>query len=212
MEKNLKNLIKTNSGTLFGLLGLVAISFAWGCGDDEPEPVACVEVDGDAFDTPSGWEIESYAPTTTPAGCYPFHAEAGAEFGSFVSMRTSSTGADRIATCGGVLSTLNCGTYRNETMEFTFHVESEDRLTMRALGEIDGRSFDTRLYFNPCQNGCLGAVTLSTLEPDQQAICEIPSQVSQCLFDASAHTISFARVGDESITLRLAGGEHVLTR
>ncbi len=181
------------------------------CGDEEEEGLPqCVEAEPAAYDETSGWQTDAYAPSSTMLGCYPFHAEANAEFGAFISMRTADTSAMQVDACKTVIDSLNCQTYSGDGNELSFFVESEDRLTMRVIGNLDGRQIDNLLYFNPCQTSCLAAVTLETLNDDQQKICEIPAQVSQCLFPESAHSFTFERLDNESISILMGGERYAL--
>lgn len=192
----------------FGFLVICAL--AVGCGDEEAGLPECVEVEASNFAEASGWQANDYAPSTTMLGCYPFHAEANAQFGSFISMRTGEVSDTQVDACETVIETLNCQTYSGEGNELSFFVESEDRLTMRVIGTLGGQDVDNIIYFNPCQPSCLAAITLETIDDNQQKICEIPAQVSQCLFPDTAHSFTFERLDGQSISLRLGGKGYAL--
>lgn len=186
------------------MLGMVA------CGDDSaPECKTTTDAD---FARQSGWEAASYAPTPTALGCYPYKVSEAETFGSFITMRTSATGEAEIAACKTTINALNCGTYRGAAGELTFNVKSADRLSMSVSGTLNGRHVGGVWYFNPCQPSCLAAITLTTVEPMQQTLCEIPSQVTQCLFPEDAQSITFARAGADSFELRLAGQSYTFDR
>jgi hypothetical protein len=181
------------------------------CGDDD-EPAECQQIVAADYAVESGWETTSYAPTPTELGCYPYRASATESFGAFLSMRTNSTPTAGIDSCETAIDALNCGTYSGPAGTLTFHIGSADRLSMKVTGKLNGIPVDTMFYFNPCQPGCLAAVTLKTIDDAQQKVCEIPSQNAVCLFPDTAHTITFGRIGLDSVELRLAGQTYPLAR
>jgi len=180
------------------------------CGDDEP--AECRQIAAADYDTKSGWEAASYAPTPTELGCYPYRASATESFGSFISMRTNATPQSGVDTCMTAMESLNCGTYSGEAGTLTFNIARADRLSIKVVGDFNGTNVDTTSFLNPCQPGCLASVTLQTIDAAQQKVCEIPSQNAVCLFPDTAHTITFGRVGVDSIELRLAGQSYPLER
>jgi len=180
------------------------------CGDDEP--AECRQIAAADYDVASGWEATTYAPTPTELGCYPYRSSTAETFGTFLSMRTNATPTAGIDSCETAIEALNCGTYTGPAGTLTFHVGSADRLSMKVSGKLNGIDVDTTLYFNPCQPGCLAAVTLKTIDDAQQKVCEIPSQNAVCLFPEAAHTITFGRIGLDSVELRLAGQSYALER
>ncbi len=180
------------------------------CSDDEP--AECRQVEPVDYAAKSGWEAATYAPNPTDLGCYPYRASATDTFGSFISMRTSATPQISVDSCADVFDNLNCGTYVGDAGTLTFNVSNADRLSMNVTGNFNGKSVDSTFFFNPCQPGCLAAVTLKTIDAAQQKVCDIPSQNAECLFPDTAHTITFGRVGVDSIELRLAGQSYPLER
>ena len=181
-----------------------------GCGDDEAP--SCPSLSSSDFVVESGWQAASYAPEPTMLGCYPYKVSESLTFGSFISMRTNATTQEQIDACETVLTSLNCGTYTGDAGSLTFRVSSADRATMDVSGKLNGVAVDGKCFFNPCQPGCLAAITLKTVSADQQKLCEIPSQVTQCLFPEEAHSITFGRAGADAVEVRLAGQTYVLAR
>lgn len=186
------------------------------CGPNENngEAPMCESVTASAFEEDSGWGASDYCDIPTDLGCFPYFAGADDSCGPFVSMRTSETTADQVQACQSLLTTLNCGTYTNDadtTLEF--YIEDADRLSMRVVGTYQDLDVDTVFYFNPCHQDCQAAITLETIEPDQQKLCEIPRQGKpNCLFDEGAHSITLVRADDASMVIRTAGEETALSR
>ena len=185
------------------ILAAVAIVLLSACGDDTPE---CKPVETADFSAQSGWEDPSYAPRTTDLGCYPFRAAADETFGTFLSMRTADTPTSNVDACSDILSAINCGNYSNGSDELSFFVRDADRLTVDIVGSLSGRDIDTTAYFNPCQPGCLSFITLETITPDAQMICDIPAQgLATCLFPDDAHSITLLRAGADGVEVRIGG-------
>lgn len=186
--------------------------FLLGCGGSKaPE---CPSLDGANFDADSGWNDTSYCASPGELGCFPFHASSADSCGPFITMRTTATGAAEAGACEQLIRQLNCGTYSDggET-SLTFHAATPDRLTMDVFGTYKGVEVDTTFFFNPCKDNCQSAITLDTIAPDQQKICEIPRQGKPvCLFPDTAHPITFVRADASSMVLRTAGEEVALDR
>lgn len=189
----------------------VLIVCACGSEKDDMQTIECISV-GDDFTTDSGWGASDLCDDSQIGACYPFFGNNTESCEPFVSMRTDASDDASIDSCKLVMETLNCNTYVGDTGDVTFHVETEDRLTMRMLGTLNGRAFDTILHLNPCQPGCLAGISLDTLDDDQQKICEIPRQgFTTCLFPETAHNVTFREVNRDRLNLVLAGTENLLT-
>ena len=180
------------------------------CGDDDAGE--CRQIASTDYGVESGWQAPTYAPTPTELGCYPYRASTTETYGEFISMRTSATTQAGVDSCASVFESLNCGTYTGDAGSLTFNVGSADRLTMKVTGKLNGTNVDTTFYFNPCQPGCLASVSLKTLDAAQQKVCEIPSQNAECLFPDTAHTVTFGRVGQDGVELRLGGKSYAMSR
>lgn len=193
-------------------LVLIALSLA-ACGGEE-EARQCLSLDGADFDADSGWNGADYCDAPSVLGCYPFHESDADTCGPFTTMRTSATPADKADACDDLMKALNCGTFADGAgTSLTFHAASPDRFTMDVSGTYKGEDVDTVFYLNPCQDNCQAAITLDTIEPDQQKICEIPSQGKPvCMFPETAHSITFVRADAGSVILRMSGVETVLEK
>ncbi len=192
-------------------MALVAV----GCGaEPEPEPIECPAVSSADFDATSGWGDAGYCDAPTELGCFPYHESSEDTCGPFVSMRTTATSEAAVSECESVLEIVNCGTYADDAgTSLSFYVEDAANLAVRVVGTYAGSDVDTTWYFNPCQGGCLSAITLETLSADQQKICEIPRTGKPvCLFPETAHTVTIARVDAASMELRMAGVSVALSR
>lgn len=184
------------------------------CGDGEEEAPECRAVAAEDYDVDSGWGSGDYCASPTDRGCFPYHESAADTCGPFTTMRTSATSADDVAACRTILDVINCGTYADDAgTSLTFHVEEPDRFTARMLGTLRGTAVDTTLYFNPCQQGCLGAVSLETFDEGQQRVCDIPRMGKPvCLFPETAHVATIARVDATSMEIRTSSGSLALAR
>jgi hypothetical protein len=185
------------------------------CGSEgEPEAV-CREDAATGFGENSGWNDASYCDAPTDLGCYPFHESSADTCGPFISMRTSATAQTGADACATLLTSLNCGTYAADdgATTLTFNIASADRFTMRVTGTYRAADVDTTFFFNPCHQACQAAITLDTLDADQQKICEIPRQGKPvCLFPEGAHSMTFVRADGGSVVIRSAGVETALAR
>lgn len=195
---------------------LVALGLA-ACGEKDGTPSAptCSELASADFQTDSGWGSADYCDVPTDLGCYPWHASTPDTCGPFTTMRTSATPDASATACETIITALNCGEYAAEdgSADLSFFAESADRFTMHVTGTYNGSAVDTTFYFNPCHQNCQAAVTLVTLDPDQQKICEIPRQGKPaCLFPETAHSMTFVRADGGSIVIRTAGKEVALAR
>jgi len=194
-------------------LMLAVLLACCGTEDAPPEPAACVEHAASEYDAASGWGGD-YCNAPTDLGCYPWKEVAADTCGEFVSMRTTATEATAVGECRTLLTSLNCGTYTaDDGSELTFNVLEPDRFTMRAVGTYGGAAVDTTFYFNPCHQSCLSAVTLDTLDPDQQKVCDIPTVGKPvCLFPGTAHSLTFVRADSASLVIRTANKETAMSR
>lgn len=195
---------------------LILGSLVAGCGPDDNNAAApmCTDVAAADFDDDSGWGSADYCASPSELGCFPFHESTAETCGPFTTMRTSATTASGADACQALLTAINCGTFTDDAdTTLSFHVVDADRFTAAVRGTWKGTDVDTTFYFNPCDDGCLSAVTLETVEPAQQKICEIPRQGKPvCLFPDAAHSVSIVRYDAESIELRMAGQAVGLSR
>lgn len=181
-------------------------------GDDGPQ---CIDLASADFDADSGWDSADYCDAPTDLGCYPWHESAEDTCGPFTTMRTSATTAASAGACETLITSLNCAQFASDdgSSDLTFYAVDPDRFTMRVVGSYHGGAVDTTFYFNPCHQNCLSAVTLDTLDADQQKICDIPRQGKPaCLFPETAHSLTFVRADGGSIVLRTAGQETAMAR
>ena len=193
----------------FALLLLAA------CGTNEAEPIACEEAVASEFSIDSGWGSADYCAAPTDLGCFPFHESAVDTCGPFTTMRTSATSDAAAAACQTIVTSLNCGIYESEdkSSRLTFNLGEPDKFMMRVRGKYQGADVDTIFYFNPCHQNCQAAITLKTLDPDQQKICDIPRQGKPaCLFPETAHSMTFVRADGGSLVIRTAGEETAMAR
>ena len=183
-----------------------------GCGKED-EPRECVQHAAGDYDAQTGWQSADYCAVPTDLGCYPFRKGSDDACGDFVTMRTHETADSDAAACRTMLQNLNCGQYRGDDADLTFHVADPERFSMHVTGTFRGVDVDTKFFFNPCQPGCQAAIVLDTIDDSQQKICEIPNMGNpQCLFPESAHTLTFVRADAGSMVVRTAGKESVLSR
>ena len=195
---------------------LLLVVMVAACGEKGPDsrPVPqCTEHAAAEFDEDSGWGGD-YCNAPIDLGCYPWKEVAADTCGEFISMRTTATSASNVQACETLLTSLNCGTYADDAgSELTFHIVQPDLLTMRVTGTYLASPVDTTFYFNPCHQSCLSAVTLDTLDADQQRVCDIPTIGKPvCLFPDTAHSMTFVRADGDSIVVRTTGTETALAR
>lgn len=198
------------------LLGCMLLAAQFGCSAEaEPEAPACIDVASADFDEDSGWGAQHYCAAPTELGCFPYHESSEDTCGPFTTMRTSATSAEGAAACATLLTSLNCATFASDdgATRLSFYIADADRFTMRVLGTYKGVAADTTFHFNPCHQNCQAAVTLDTLDTEQQKICEIPRQGKPvCLFPETAHSLTFVRADGGSVVIRTAGEESALAR
>jgi hypothetical protein len=197
-------------------LAFVFAALLVGCGSqNNGEGPVCQSVTASDFQRDSGWGASDYCDVPTDLGCFPYHAGSDDTCGPFVSMRTTENTAEQIDACEALITNLNCGRYTNDdgtTLEFFVEDNASD-LATRVVGTYQGQEVDTNFYFNPCHQNCQAAITLETIEPEQQKLCEIPQQGKPvCLFDDTAHSVTFVRADDTSMVIRTAGEETALSR
>lgn len=197
------------------LAALVIGPTVTGCGaDNNGGARVCTAAAPADFGADSGWGSAQYCASPSELGCYPFHESAEDTCGPFMTMRTSATTAAGADACQALLTAIDCGTFTDDAdTTLSFDIVDADRFTAAVSGTWKGTPVDTTFYFNPCDDGCLSAVTLETIEPAQQKICEIPRQGKPvCMFPEAAHSVSIVRYDTESIELRMAGQAVGLSR
>lgn len=195
-------------------IAVLSLILLVGCGEKTSEPPECRAVAATDFDVDSGWGAGDYCAAPTDLGCYPWHESSADTCGPFISMRTTATAAASADACRTLLSSLNCNEYASADGDrLGFYIEDPDRFTMRAVGTYLGAEVDTTFYFNPCHQNCQAAVTLQTLDPNQQKVCDIPIQGKPvCMFPETAHSITFVRADGGSVVLRTSGQETAMER
>lgn len=195
---------------LVSLLFLVVFS----CGDSETSAPECREIEEKKYTNDTGWGASDYCEAPTKLGCFPFFGSSSTSCKSFHSMRTASTPDTGIDACKTLMGALNCNAYTSENGDsIRFSIEHEGELRMHIFGKIDGVSVDTSLFLNPCQTNCLSGISLETINPIQQKICEIPRQgLPKCLFPDSAHNITFRQADAHRVNIVLGGKDHLLTK
>lgn len=196
------------------LLALAVLAAA--CGKEENNGTApeCVNFVEEDFDAQTGWESGDYCAAPTDLGCFPYHESEPDTCGPFDTMRTSATAPDDATDCRTLLQTINCSTFTDSAgTTLGFYVREPEKFAVEVSGTYKDAPVDTTFYFNPCQDGCLSAVTLDTIEPDQQKVCEIPRQGKPaCQFPPTAHTVTISRYDSESMEIRMAGQSTGLSR
>ena len=191
------------------------ILFCAACGDDPQTAPECREVEDNAFAKDGGWGAADYCQAPTMPGCFPFFGATKNSCKSFQSMRTEKTTDTSVQACKSLMSAINCNLYENDETgdNLKITVEDEGQLKINLFGSLDGVDVNTSVYLNPCQSNCLSGITLKTIAPDQQKICEIPRQgLPECLFPETAHNITFRQADANRVNVVLSGKDHLLTK
>ena len=200
----------------WGWISLTLVVGLGSCGKDENDaalPECATFADAD-YDEDTGWGSDAYCAAPTDLGCFPYHESAADTCGPFDTMRTSATSQEDADDCRALLQTINCGTFTDSAgTTLGFYVREPEKFAVDVVGTYKDAPVDTTFYFNPCQQSCLSAVTLDTIEADQQKVCDIPRQGKPaCQFPGTAHTVTWLRYDAQGMEIRMAGETTGLSR